>query len=225
MDTPINKAHFYARKSLHYIGNEKFKYIEQAIENFQLALTQSTNSKAIDSIELQIRYYEKQLKLLSARKATCQKSEKQKSTDEDVSFLTINEHVDKSTELQLDLLKNLEDSYNVIEELNRIDNPEVSSQVTQLQNLNSQLNVMFHKLSIAVEMILNENEILRDKVRVTDNPKSTATCNTHKPDEFRRNLNDIIEHRDSDDSSPNEEIQELPPLELPTFNLDSLDDK
>ncbi|CAG9804820.1 unnamed protein product [Chironomus riparius] len=223
MDTPINKAHFYARKSLHYMGNEKFKYIEQAIENFQLALTQSSNTKAIDSIELQIRYYEKQLKLLSARKAFCQKSEKHKNTDEDVSFLTVNEHVDKSTEIQLDLLKNLEDSYNVIEELNRIDNVQVSSQVSQLQNLNSQLNVMFHKLSIAVEMILNENELLREKVR--DNPKSGTTCNTGKPDEFRRNINEIIEQRDSDDSSPNEEIQELPPLELPSFNLDSLDDK
>lgn len=224
------QAHFYARKSLHYIGNEKLKFIEQAIENFQLSLNQSSNTKAIDSIELQIRYYEKQLKLLSARKALCQKSEKQNNNNsnkntEDISFLTVNEHVDKSTELQLDLLKNLEDSYNVIEELNRIDNSEISSQVSQLQNLNSQLNVMFHKLSIAVEMVLNENELLRDKVRVAENPKSSTTCNTNKPDEFRRNINDIIEQRDSDDSSPNEEIQELPPLELPTFNLDSLDDK
>jgi hypothetical protein len=189
-------------------------------------LTQSSNSKAIDSIELQIRYYEKQLKLLSARTALYQKSEKHKNTDiEDISFLTINEHVDKSTDIQLDLLKNLEDSYNVIEELNRIEDAQISSQVSQLQNLNSQLNVMFHKLSMSVEAILHENELLRDKVRVTDNPKTATTCNTNKPDEFKRNINEIIEQRDSDDSSPNEEIQELPPLELPTFNLDSLDDK
>jgi len=155
--------------------------------------------------------------LLSARAALHQKSEKHKNTDiEDISFLTVNEHVDKSTDIQLDLLKNLEDSYNVIEELNRIENAQISSQVSQLQNLNSQLNVMFHKLSMSVEAILHENELLRDKVRVTDNPKATTTFN--KPDE-------IIENRDSDDSSPNEEIQELPPLELPTFNLDSLDDK
>lgn len=191
-------------------------------------MTQSSNAKAIDSIELQINYYEKQLQLLNLRKTLCQKAEKQinkannKNTDSDYCDVSINEHVDKTTDIQLDLLKNLEESYKLIEELNRIDNPEISPKVSELHNLNSQLNLMFHKLSISMEEVLRENVLLREKYKVDDS--KTATTIGNKSDEFKKN-HEISEQRDSDDSSPNEEIQELPPLEMPSFNLDVLDDK
>lgn len=179
-------------------------------------MAQTSNEKAIDSIELQIAYYEKQLKLLNLRKTFCQTTEKQKNTDDDdVSYLAINEHVEKTTEIQLDLLKNLEDSYKIIEELNSVGSSEVSSQVSQLQNLNSQLNLMFHKLSVSIEEVLRENELLRDKAKLVDDPK-TATCNISEKDFEKDNENS--EQQDSDDSS--QELQDLPALELPTFNID-----
>lgn len=185
------------------------------MENLKLALTQSSHSKAIDSIELQIGYYEKQLKLLCLRKALCQKTDKHRTNEDNECILrnlTINEHVEITTELQLDLIKNLEDSYNLIEELSSIDNPQVSSRISQLQSLNSELNLIFHKLSVSIEEVVRENESLREKTKHVDDSKSATTCNISDKDEYKK------DSENSDDSS--HEIQELPPLELPKFNLD-----
>lgn len=194
--------------------------MKKTIQNYDLALKSSLSSNpyALESINLQRDYYEKQLNLLNLKQNfKSQKIDKQKKIDDDeVVNFKINERVEKSTMIQLDLFKNIESADKYFEELkNSLSNDE---HLKELQKLNSQFNYLFYQLTTYVEDTVQENEILKDKLKTLSNIKSDISHTASLEENKRR-----IAMEDLEDNSPaEEECQELPPLDLPEFELDSI---
>ncbi|KAG5680136.1 hypothetical protein PVAND_009661 [Polypedilum vanderplanki] len=231
MDTPLNKAHFYARRAMQMQNLEqKIEYIEKSIENFGLALSQSTNPKALESIQMQKEHNEKQLELLNYKmnfrnQKIASKQQQQKIDDDDYLpsniRYDINERLANAITIQLDLYKNIETSDKMLEELKRYIPDNANFKMNEFQTLSSRFNELFEQLVACVDDTMRENEELKERLRTVEE-KDTKLEIVETTSVTVTKIEDVSKEKDTQrdsDSSP-EEMHELPPLELPPdFNL------
>lgn len=193
-------------------GSEKFesiKYLEKCIICLDQSLAQTTSPKAIESIKLQKNHHIKQRDLILHHYEKYKKIEKHKQDSVSAQF---NERIVNSNKIQLDLFENIDSTDTLLEELKKL-NPE-SQTAIELQQVNSQLNVLLYQLSQHLDETIQENDMLKEKL------KSFETDGKLKTNERRTDTDDI---HDETRLSPVEADEEFAPLELPLFDLEALE--
>lgn len=187
-------------------------YLEKCIECFSAAVKQSSSPKAIESIEIQKSYYEKQLQLLNLKKSLYDKCVDRIQKDDTIK-IDINEQIENATNLQLDLLRNV----SALEELTKN-----NSNLTELQQLNTQFNILLCKLFKFVDETVRENVTLKE--RKQDEEIKYAPCVDNNQATRVQETTNIQEPAprgtQSGESEEDEEIHDLPPLDFPDFDLD-----
>lgn len=163
-----------------------------------MAGKESSSKKAIESIEIQKNYYEKQLNLLNLKKTFHDKSAERIQKDV-TAKIDINEQIDSATNLQIDILK-------TIEELAK--NNSNSTELTQL-------NFFISKLFILLDVTVRENVSLKE--RKQDDEVKLSPCTDNQAKKVQEVIN--TELLLSGDSEEDEEISDLPPLECPDFDV------
>ncbi|CRK97833.1 CLUMA_CG011209, isoform A [Clunio marinus] len=216
-DAPLNNAHFYARKAeslLKLNSAEKFNsinYLEKCIECLDHALSQTQSPKAIESLKLQKNHHIKQRDLILHHYEKYKKNE-QKLETTNVPF---NERVINSNKIQLDLFENIDNTDTLLEELQKI-HPDLQPAI-ELQQVNSQLNVLLYQLITQFDETIQENDILKEKIKALETEKRTKVekktdCSLdERHDELRLSPDAIEAH------------EEFAPLDLPEFDLGTLD--
>lgn len=188
-------------------GSERFEsiqFLQKCIECLDQSLNLTTSPKAIESIKLQRNHHIKQRDLINHHYEKYKKSEKQKLDK-------INERLINSNKIQLDLFENIDSTDTLLEELKK-SNPELQT-ATELQQMNSQLNVLLFQLITQLDETVQENDSLKEKLKALDTKtrdKAEFTAN-ESIDELRFSTDAIEVH------------EEFAPLELPEFDLGSLD--
>lgn len=182
--------------------------MEKCIQCLDQSLDQSTSPKAIESIKLQRNHHIKQRDLIIYHYEKYKKNEKQKL---DSVNSQLNERVINSNKIQLDLFENIDGTDNFLEELKK-SFPD-SQTAVDLQQLNSQLNVLLYQLITHLDETIQENDTLKEKL------KALETEGRSKTNERVDRQMEVIQ-----DESPEAEPQEeFAPLDLPVFDLESLE--
>lgn len=169
----------------------------------------STSPKAIESIKLQRNHHIKQRDLILNHYEKYKKSEKQKLESVNTQF---NERVINSNKIQLDLFENIDNTDTLLEDLKK-SLPD-SQTAVDLQQMNSQLNVLLYQLITHLDETIQENDTLKEKLKALETEGKSKT-------------NERISDRQMEvmqDESPEAEAQEeFAPLDLPIFDLETLE--
>jgi hypothetical protein len=191
---------------------ESLKYLDKCIECLDQA--QTSSPKAMESIKLQRNHHIKQRDLILHHYEKYKKVEKQKLETVNVQF---NERVINSNKIQLDLFENIDNTDTLLEELKKT-MPD-SQSTMELQQMNSQLNVLLYQLITHLDETIQENDSLKEKI------KSFETDGKSKTTEKRNDSRAIDDIQDISRLSPDniEAQEEFAPLDLPVFDLESLD--
>lgn len=206
------QAHFYARKAESFLkvsGSEKFEsisYLDKCIDCLEQSLNLTSSSKAIESIKLQRNHHIKQRNLIQHL------FDKYNAENQKPINVQLNERVINSNKIQLDLFENIDGTDSLLEDLKK-SNPE-SQIAAELQQMNSQLNVLLFQLITQLDETVQENDALKEKLKTLD---AKASDNY----EFRKIEAIQDELRLSTDAF--EAHEEFAPLELPVFDLDTLE--
>lgn len=193
---------------MHFGKPESKEYLEKCIQNFTQAKSLTTSQHAIESIQIQKSFYEKQLDLLILKNTLYDRSLERTQKDETMKT-KLNEHIEDVSNLQKDLLNTVSLMEKEIEEL--IKN---NTNLTEIQQLNTQFSVLLCKLFNCVDETLRENVALKDRRQAEI---KLSPCDV---DNQATKINEIINTQELSDESSEEEIGELPPLECPDFDLD-----
>lgn len=172
-------------------------------------LDHSTSPKAIESIKLQRNHHIKQRDLILYHYEKYKKIEKQKL---DTVNTQLNEKLINSNKIQLDLFENIDKTDTLLEEL-KTSFPD-SQTAADLQQMNSQLNVLLYQLITQLDETIQENDNLKEKLKTleTEGKSKASEINSDRRTE-------VIQ-----DESPELEVQEeFAPLDLPVFDLESLE--
>lgn len=148
---------------------------------------------------MQINHHSKQRQLIQYHFEKFKKTEKQKFES---SSVQLNERVINSNKIQLDLFENIDGTDSLLEELKK--NPE-SQTIAELQQMNSQLNVLLFQLITQLDETVHENDSLKEKIKTLQGKFNDRS--------------DVL--RLSTDAFD----EEFAPLELPVFDLDTLETK
>lgn len=193
-------------------GVEKFeslKYLDKCIDNLNSCLDQSTSPKAIESIKLQRNHHIKQRDLILYHYEKYKKNEKQKLESVNVQ---LNERVINSNKIQLDLFENIDATDTLLEELKKTI-PD-SQTAVDLQQTNSQLNVLLYQLITTLDETTQENDTLKEKLKFLE---AEGRMKTHE------RTGDRQMEAIQDESPEVEAHEEFAPLDLPVFDLESMD--
>lgn len=156
---------------------------------------------------------EKQLNLLNLKKSLSDKCV-DRIRDETIKF-DINEQIENATNLQLDLLRNVSLADKALEGLTAS-----NSNVTELEQLNTQFNLLLCKLFKFVDETVRENVALQER-KQDEESKIIPSVDTQAV-----KIQEVASVQEaprgvlSSESEEDEEISELPPLECPEFDLD-----
>lgn len=163
------------------------------------SLTISTSPKALESIKLQRNHHIKQRDLILHH---YKRSEKQETVNSQ-----LNERVVNSNKIQLDLFENIDSTDTLLEELKKT-LPDCQSAV-ELQQMNSQLNVLLFQLITNLDETIQENDQLKDKIKALET-ESKSRCSEKREEQ--------IALRDHSPEATEAEL-EFAPLDLPVFDL------
>lgn len=132
------------------------------------------------------------------------KNEKQKLENASTQF---NERVINSNKIQLDLFENIDGTDTLLEELKK-SCPD-SQTATELQQMNSQLNVLLYQLITHLDETIQENDLMREKLKAFESEERSKTSNFQEaiPEDLRFS------------PDPIEATEEFAPLDLPVFDL------
>jgi len=211
----LNNAHFYARKAESFLklnGMEKFeclKYMEKCIECLNQCLDQSTSPKAIESIKLQRNHHIKQRDLILYHYEKYKKNESQKVEGVNTQ---LNDKLINSNKIQLDLFENIDGTDTLLEELKKT-HPD-SQTAIDLQQMNSQLNVLLYQLITHLDETVQENDALKEKLKYLE------TAGKLRSNERSNDRQMEIIQDESPEVEPQEEFA---PLDLPVFDLEPLE--
>lgn len=174
----------------------------------------TTSSKAIESIKLQIGHHTKHRDLILHHYEKYKKLDKQKSSDTAVA--PMNERVVNSNKMHLDLFENIENIDALLEELKKTVSENDS--ITELQQTNSQLNVLLYQVITHHGETIQENDQMKEKIKLLEG--ELKLYNAGKPIDLPKAASP---DKLSDSPDIAEESQEeFAPLDLPVFDLESL---
>lgn len=165
------------------------------------SLNITTSPKAIESIKLQRNHHIKQRDLILHH---YKRIEKQKQEN-----AQLNERVINSNKIQLDLFENIDSTDTLLEDLKKI-LPDSQSTAVELQQMNSQLNVLLFQLITHLDETIQENDLLKDKIKALETESKSRSS---EKQEARIALRA---------PEATEVDIEFAPLDLPVFDLDSL---
>lgn len=201
------KAHYNARKAESYLKSNEIelslKFLDKCIECLDQSLNVTTSPKAIESIKLQRNHHIKQRDLIQNH---YKKIEKQKQEEESVNA-QLNERVINSNKIQLDLFENIDNTDTLLEDLKKI-MPDQST-AAELQQMNSQLNVLLFQLITQLDETIQENDLLKQKIKSLET-ETKARCIEKREEE--------VSLRESPEAT--EADMEFAPLDLPVFDLE-----
>lgn len=178
--------------------------MDKCIECLDQSLSITTSAKALESIKLQRNHHTKQRDLIQHHYERFKKIENQKI--DSINVQQLNERVINSNKIQLDLFENIDGTDTLLEELKK-SNPELQT-ANELQQMNSQLNVLLFQLITQLDETVQENDILKEKLKILEG-KSDDKCEFRKMEEIQDEL------RLSSDAIETQE--EFAPLEVPTW--------
>jgi len=217
-NSPLNNAHYYARKAESFLKlneiSDSLANLEKCINCLSESLNLTTSPKAIESIKLQRQHHIRQRDLILHHYEKYKKNEKQK---QDSANFQLNDRVINSNKIQLDLFENIDSTDTLLEELKK-SNPE-SQTASELQQVNSQLNVLLYQLITHLDETIQENDMLKEKIKSLEADVRSRT--TEKRSELQA-MDDLA----PDDLGLSEAIEvheEFAPLELPEFDLGTLE--
>ncbi|CAO1415326.1 unnamed protein product [Diamesa serratosioi] len=226
--SPLNNAHLFSRKTERCLKVLNFELalenLEISIKNFDLALKQTSIPKAVESIKLQKDYHIKQRELINYKKAHYEKYNlltQKLNNSETVENFQINERLESSNKIQLQIFKTIDIADLALEQfLTQSDDESNSSTASELQALNQKLHILIQQNFIQQDLTLQENDSLKIRIKSLEQDVSEKR-KEKKIDGYR------VHEEYSDTFSPDtiEALEELPtlaPLELPSFDLETL---
>lgn len=198
--------------------------LEISIKNFDLALKQTSIPKAIESIKLQKDYHIKQRELINYKKIHYEKYNllsQKLNNSETVENFQINERLENSNKNQLQIFKNIDTADLTLEQfLMQNENEIETSAASELQALNQKLHLLIQQNFIQQDLTLQENDALKLRIKSLEQDVSEKR-KEKKIDGFRVH-EDYLDTFNPDAIEALEELPTLAPLELPSFDLETL---
>lgn len=141
-----------------------------------------------------------------------EKYKKVESQTNESASTEINERVITSNNIQLDLFENIDSTDRLLEELKN-SNQDCQTAV-ELQEMNTQLGALMTHLVRQLDETVHENDILKEKIKALE-----TECKIRKIEKEGSEVH--YDSRHSPDAV--EANEEFAPLDLPVFDLASLD--
>uniref|UniRef100_A0A6B2EDE5 Putative nuclear receptor-binding factor 2 n=1 Tax=Phlebotomus kandelakii TaxID=1109342 RepID=A0A6B2EDE5_9DIPT len=232
-NSALNTAHRYARRAEAHFRYKRFDEAidchKQVIEQLHNAIRLATVDKSVVSLQLQREYHTKQIDFLMMRKAQFEKYRKAIEQEKGADFW---EQKERTRSLQTDLFKAIESSNNLLTGLlgKTESQPEkLVETLKELQSLNKQIHIMSHSLAEQLDGCIIDADVLREKIRAElapkeeESDKEVSSVKSSSPDkqEYKavESLDTILQ-----DLNEIQEIPNLPPLQLPTFDYATFSD-
>jgi len=147
----------------------------------------------------------KQRDLMTFKNAHCIKIAKQ--NPEIATSFHINERLNDSSSIQLELYENIDRTDTALERLNKSKDTQAAS---ELLELNSKLNILLHKLFNHLDETVQENASLKEQLGQHTSAGGVKASN-------------FDDYREDNSLSPDgTENQDFAPLDLPVFDLETL---
>ncbi|CAO1391589.1 unnamed protein product [Diamesa hyperborea] len=227
--SPLNNAHLFSRKTERCLKVLNFdlalENLEISIKNFDLALKQTTIPKVVESIKLQKEYHIKQRELINYKKTHYEKynllTQKLNTSETDVENFQINERLENSNKIQLQIFKNIDTADLALEQflMQNSDDNNIST-ASELQALNQKLHLLIQQNFIQQDLTLQENDAL--KLRIKSLEQDVSEKRKEKKMEGYKIHDEYLDTFSPDAIEALEELPSLAPLELPSFDLETL---
>lgn len=198
--------------------------LEISIKNFDLALKQTSIPKAVESIKLQKEYHIKQRELINYKKTHYEKYNlltQKLNNSETVENFQINERLENSNKIQLQIFKNIDTADLALEQfLIQNNNENNTSTASELIALNQKLHLLIQQNFIQQDLTLQENDAL--KLRIKSLELDVSDKRKEKKMDGYRVHDEYLDTYSPDAIEALEELPTLAPLELPSFDLETL---
>lgn len=221
-NSSLNASHRYARQAQKLFNSSRF---DEAITSHELArkkieeaMNLTSMPKVLESLRLQMQFHTKQIDLIIIRREQHEKClAAQAAVDQGIGF---RKNLDESRLVQVELFKSLDNVEKVVEVLEQktlsSGNKEASEFLSKLfedlKLLNQQSMIMVNRLVTQLDERISENDDLREMV-------------ADRSDKLEPRTNSLEKKRSShglSDSDPElHKLEELPPLELPSFDFNT----
>lgn len=223
-NSSLNASHRYARQAQKLFNSSRF---DEAITSHELArkkieeaMNLTSMPKVLESLRLQMQFHTKQIDLIIIRREQHEKClAAQAAVDQGIGF---RKNLDESRLVQVELFKSLDNVEKVVEVLEQktlsSGNKEASEFLSKLfedlKLLNQQSMIMVNRLVTQLDERISENDDLREMV-ADRSDKLAAQPRTNSLEKKRTS------HELSDSDPELHKLEELPPLELPSFDFNT----
>ena len=229
LSTPLNQAHFLGRQADKLVRTGKFEEAvslqDKIIECLQEALKETTNNKVIESLELQIKFHQKQKDVIGQRQKRCEKFSKElknlKIKMEKANLAAadgLQDSIFPTFQETESLLQHLRVGTTAVEDDSVPSDPSTGAKmpkddkiiIEELQTANNHLRGMVEAMFAELETYKRENAELRAKVSDLEAEKLAKTVIGGA------NLGLGVEQAGLQDSG---HLPDLAPLEMPQFEF------
>jgi len=229
LSTPLNQAHFLGRQADKLVRTGKFEEAvslqDKIIECLQEALKETTNNKVIESLELQIKFHQKQKDVIGQRQKRCEKFSKElknlKIKMEKANLAAadgLQDSIFRTFQETESLLQHLRVGTTAVEDDSVPSDPSTGAKmpkddkiiIEELQTANNHLRGMVEAMFAELETYKRENAELRAKVSDLEAEKLAKTVIGGA------NLGLGVEQAGLQDSG---HLPDLAPLEMPQFEF------
>jgi len=229
LSTPLNQAHFLGRQADKLVRTGKFEEAvslqDKIIKCLQEALKETTNNKVIESLELQIKFHQKQKDVIGQRQKRCEKFSKElknlKIKMEKANLAAadgLQDSIFRTFQETESLLQHLRVGTTAVEDDSVPSDPSTGAKmpkddkiiIEELQTANNHLRGMVEAMFAELETYKRENAELRAKVSDLEAEKLAKTVIGGA------NLGLGVEQAGLQDSG---HLPDLAPLEMPQFEF------
>ncbi|XP_058819660.1 nuclear receptor-binding factor 2-like [Topomyia yanbarensis] len=232
----LNVAHVYGRKAEHYAKHRRYdEAIEshrRAVSNMDEALKISPPSAVIlESLQLQRKYHLKQAEFLRHKKQQHERYMKavEYQRRRNPEYLAQQmEKLEKASELQVAIYRNMDETDSLLETLAKPRSgggPEIAAgsekktlAVEELISLNHSLHLLIHRMVQNLDEASTENEALKERISMYEKESHPASMGAGKR-AIDRGRDPLLETGRDALEAMDYHSEELPALELPTFDL------
>eukprot|EP00091_Calanus_sinicus_P016721 TRINITY_DN36229_c0_g1_i1.p1 TRINITY_DN36229_c0_g1~~TRINITY_DN36229_c0_g1_i1.p1 ORF type:complete len:238 (-),score=91.32 TRINITY_DN36229_c0_g1_i1:48-761(-) len=229
LPTPLNQAHFLGRQADKLVKTGKFEEAvrlqDKIVEQLQLALEEATNNKVKESLELQVKFHNKQKDVIGQRQRRCEKFNKELAN---LKIKMEKANLAAADGLQDSIFRTFQETESLLQHLRvgTMDESSVPSDprsgakmpkddkiiIEELQTANNHLRGMVEAMFAELETYKRENADLRAKVSDLEAEKIGKTmAGSNIP-----SMGLVVEQAGLQDSG---HLPDLAPLEMPQFEF------
>lgn len=228
-NSSLNVSHRYARQAIKCFRSAKFEEAinchEMAKKKIDEAIQNCSMPRVLESLRLQKQFHNKQIDLALIRREQHEKILAAESAVEKGHQLRNN--LEDSRQVQLELYQSLDNAEKVVEVLEQktlttgqhkeAESSEFLQQLFEdLKSLNEKSNALVHQLVKQLDARIAENDDLREALLSRDGEGSKGPQS--RTSSLEKKNNRALSDSDQDLAS---NLEELPPLELPTFDFNT----